>query len=133
MSLYKAFVAYLVSHPKVAGLIGARLYPRLIPENGQLPAMAYQLVSMNDPLAHDGAVSVVTRTYQFTCQAVSYNEAQNMAQALREALHGFTGPMGNAENTVQVSMCEYVAQDDGEAIEDATLTRCDFKFVYMEE
>jgi len=85
MSLYKAFVAYLVSHPEVSGLIGTRLYPRLIPENGQLPAMAYQLVSLNDPLAHDGAVGVVTRTYQFTCQAVSYNEAQDMARALRTA------------------------------------------------
>lgn len=133
MQLHEAFVKHLTEHPLVSGLIGSRLYPQLIPENAVMPAMAYQVVSLtDDPLAHDGAIGIVTRTYQFTCQADRYNETQAMTAALRNALHGFSGQMGG-DGGVEISVCQFVSMDDGEAIEGVSITRCDYKFIYMEE
>jgi hypothetical protein len=55
-----------------------------------------------------------------------------MAAALRNALHGFTGQMGG-DGGVEISVCQFVSLDDGEAIEGVSITRCDYKFIYMEE
>lgn len=134
MMLHEAFFAYLTAHPLLGGLIGTRLYPQLIPENALLPAMAYQQISLgDDAMAHDGPLNVVTTTFQFTCQAETYNAAQTMAAALRNALHGFSGLMGNEEHTLKIFFCQQVGSDEDSGIEDAVIVRCDYKFVYLEE
>jgi hypothetical protein len=134
MMLHEAFFVYLTAHPLVGGLVGTRLYPQLIPENALLPAMAYQQISLgDDAMAHDGPLNVVTTTFQFTCQAETYNAAQTMVAALRNALHGFSGPMGNEEHTLKIFFCQQVGKDEDSGIEDAAIIRCDYKFIYMEE
>jgi hypothetical protein len=134
MMLHEAFFAYLTAHPLLGGLIGTRLYPQLIPENALLPAMAYQQISLgDDAMAHDGPLNVVTTTFQFTCQAETYNAAQTLAAALRNALHGFNGQMGDGTNTLKIFVCNQAGKDEDSGIEGAAIVRCDYKFIYLEE
>jgi len=134
MMLHEAFFAHLTNHALVGALIGTRLYPQLIPENAPMPAMAYQEISLgNDDLAHDGPLNVVTTMFQFACQAETYNAAQTLAAALRNALHGFNGQMGDGTNTLKIFVCNQAGKDEDSGIEGAAIVRCDYKFIYLEE
>lgn len=78
----------LLSDPTVSGLIGTRIYPLVIPQDAQLPAIAYQKISGVQVHTHTGAHKPERMLVQLTCAAKTYSDIKTLQDALRNALDG---------------------------------------------
>lgn len=95
MILEEALYAYLTADDTVEGLIGTRLYPEMLPEGVQLPAMAYQRISRDGIIAHDGPTGLASVRIQLTMQAASYLTLRTLADRVRVLLDGERQTMGS--------------------------------------
>ncbi|QDU62170.1 hypothetical protein Pan216_30370 [Planctomycetes bacterium Pan216] len=93
MSATKALRAKLIADATVSGLVGTRIYPSEAPEGAPRPYVVYEVededlgAQPNDKLTR---MSLETR-----CVAGSYGEAEELAKALKDALHGFRGTVAD--------------------------------------
>ncbi len=86
MTLEEALYSYLKDVAGLKALVGDRIYPVVIPQKADMPAVAFQRVSGvrehtmgDDPgLAHP--------RIQFSCYGQTYSSAKNTAQEVRKAL-----------------------------------------------
>lgn len=95
MILEEALYAYLTADDTVEGLIGTRLYPEMLPEGVQLPAMAYQRISRDGIMAHDGPTGLASVRVQLTMQAASYLTLRTLADRVRVLFDGTRQTMGS--------------------------------------
>lgn len=93
MNLESALRAQLLADATVSGLIGTRLYPVVLPEGVQLPAVTYQRVSRT-PARDLGGVAYTQSRIQVDCWGRSYGDAKAVAHAVRAAA-GRPGAQGD--------------------------------------
>lgn len=75
--------------------IGGRMYPETLPQMPTLPAITYQVVSeWRRPTMH-GTDGLPRTRVQVDCWARTSLEARAIADAVREAVDGFSGLMGS--------------------------------------
>jgi hypothetical protein len=89
-----------------AGLsVGDRVYPLALPQDVDLPALAYRIVSdvpvishssQQDHVTYSGTRYSVTRV-QFDCYALTYDEAEALADELLAYAAGYRGLWGSVE------------------------------------
>lgn len=94
MEIEQGIDSYLSGLAAVTNLIGDRLYPVNLPQNPTYPALTYTQISEISIVAHDGAGDLMMCRFQFDCFALSYAGVKALARALRRALDGFKGTMG---------------------------------------
>jgi len=87
--LAAAIRSYLLSIPELTALIGTRLYPGWIPENADMPSVAYFEIS--GVRHHD--IDVAYPRYQFSCFSTRYAEARKIAEIIRKSLQRYKGDM----------------------------------------
>ena len=77
--------------PVLARLLGFRTYPSLAPMSAALPFVTYQrtLIERNQTL--DLPVGVPRVSVEMATYAITYEEAREVADALRAALDGWSG------------------------------------------
>ena len=98
--LEEALNSVLIGNAAVGALVGARVYPLVIPEEATLPAVAYQRVSGVRDTAHSdaqgfpGELGWAMGRVQLTINAETYSAAKSVARAIRKALNGKRGSMG---------------------------------------
>lgn len=92
--LAKAIVAML-RHPSLSAVSDA-IYPRTIPSNTPLPALAYQELPSRPNLALDRSGYRSGRV-QITLAASGEEEAAALAKTLRTALCDSAGPFGGCD------------------------------------
>jgi hypothetical protein len=128
--LEKALYAQLVGWEYLSGLMGQRVFPVVIPEDAELPAVAYQRISGPRLLAHDGPTGLAEGRVQVTVVGTSYAEAKEIAAGIRSRLEGRRGILGNA---CEVFSCRVENEVDGwgDQIE-ANTVRLDLWFLYRE-
>lgn len=104
----------LTANAGLAALIGARLYPVLLPQRPTLPAVTYQRIStLTIPTRDEHHASLERPRFQFGVWAASYASARAVAQVLRVALP----TLKQASNPrIQVALL----QDDQDAYEPET-------------
>jgi len=80
----------MTTHSGVAGLIVARCYPQMIPEDVTFPLVTFQVVS-SDPYTQDrsGAERSKSRV-QFNCYAATSDGAAALAAQVKSAWNGYT-------------------------------------------
>lgn len=96
MVIEEALSAHLLADANVSALAGTRGYPLLIPQDGDLPAWAFQKISGARLYSHDGPSGIAWPRFQITCQAASYSAAKALVNAIRGSLEGYAGTMGGA-------------------------------------
>jgi hypothetical protein len=107
MKIYQALYTYLSTESGVAAIAGTRGFPNVVPQDQNYPAWAYQQISGDDLMPHDGPTNFNFARYQITCVAESYIEAQDLALAIQVALDGFTGLMGGGSGvTIYYCHCD---------------------------
>ena len=84
-----ALYTILSSDAGVSALVGARIYPVVIPQDVSLPAVAYQRISAARVYSHDGPSCLARPRFQFSCTAESYGAARAVVNAVRTALDGY--------------------------------------------
>lgn len=98
MSFEPALVAFLAADPELSVLVGDRIEPEPLPDKVRLPAIVYSRVSGVRTVDYEGGGGLVPYRYQFDIWATTRASAQAVAYALRRALLGYRGPMGDYED-----------------------------------
>lgn len=93
--------SYISTHATMTALIGARVYPFIIPEGATLPCMTFQRISTSRYPSHDtsGTTNLSRPRFQFDAWATTYKGSKDITDALRSILNGRKGTTGNV--TVQ--------------------------------
>jgi hypothetical protein len=86
----------LTVDPTVAGLVGERVYPDHAPDAYEGAYIVFQLIPGGGrDQSHDSADSLTTAHYQIDCIAPRSDLARQLANAVKDALHGFSGGVGS--------------------------------------
>ena len=89
----------LLSRPGVTETIGTRLYPEILPDKVDFPAVAYQQISdvpdyTNDNAYAEGGTCFRSMRYQMDSYGRTLAEARRADEAIRAALSGYRGRSG---------------------------------------
>lgn len=87
--------AYLLD--ELENVIDDRVYPGEIPQGSSFPAITYNLISEQRLLTMQGPTSAVAKRMQIDAWATTFGAAWELAEAIRVALDGFRGTMGDTE------------------------------------
>lgn len=129
MTIEAGIYAHLIGNAGVAALVGTRIYPLLVPQDAELPALAYQRISGPRDHAHDGPSGLALARMQLICVAASYDGAKALSEAVRAAMDGHKGSMG----TVTVDACLLDNEiDQWAAAHEAPVVRHDYMIWYQE-
>lgn len=103
------FITLLTNDTGVNALVGTRIYKSVLPRGYQLPAVVIHRYGGTQDYQYDGPVGVREDQVQVDCYSadVTGTESQSVAEAVRSALVGYTGTLG--EGTV-VQAC-YLERD----------------------
>lgn len=101
MSLTADLQTYLLAQSGIASLVGAQVYWQAAPQATAFPYITFFLVS--EEREHDvaGQCGVVFAFYQVDCWHEGSADIHAIADAVRNAVDGYTGTMGST--TVQYS------------------------------
>ena len=128
MSLERAIKADLDNNVGV----GRRVYPSVIPEGAQLPAITYQRVSTMRHHCMGGDAALQRPRMRIDCWGKTYGDAKTVADAVVARYQNKSGTLGAGSNTV--SKVAVLTADESDAYdEDARRygVRLDF-FVFHE-
>jgi hypothetical protein len=78
----------LINDANVNALLAGRIYPLVVPQDAQLPAVAYQKISGIRQYVQDGVRKPEVSLIQLTCLSKTYNEAKQVEEVIRNALDG---------------------------------------------
>lgn len=96
---------YLLADATVSGLIGTRVYPFRLPQKPTLPAVVYTKISGVRVEQLNAAPSAAEPRYQVDAWASSVTSAQEVSQAVRRRLEGFSGQWAsNTSPTLSVGV-----------------------------
>lgn len=133
MTLEEALYIHLTTAPAyTAALVGAKVYPLLIPQDVTLDAVAYQRVSGGREMTHDNSADFARATIQFSCQSGGPWGAKRTATAVKRDLHGFRGVMGGPGG-IEVAFSRVANEIDTDELFDAAVCRVDVSFLYREQ
>ena len=92
--LETGLVTHLEDDTGVGALIGDRIYPLQVPQDAELPALAYQIITDRYEVTHDQRSELSRARVQFTHVGTTYTALKSLSEAVRDALHQFTGDLG---------------------------------------
>lgn len=105
----EGLLAFLTADAGVSSLCADRLYPAGgVPDDVARPYLTYRKVSGPREITHDGDAGIEHPRFQFSCWSDDYLEAKNLAKAVKKALSGYRGLVGD----VPVSGCTIENQTD---------------------
>lgn len=106
MSAAKAMRARLVSDATVIGLVGQRIYPGKAPQDTTLPYVVYHRISTTRTPTLGGPTNVPETRMQLDILAATQASAEQVANAVRSRLDGYTG------TSASVSVLSSVVEDE---------------------
>ncbi len=89
-----ALLSILVNFSAVNMLVGSNIFPNVIPQEADVPAITYQQITGIRTHNMQGSVGLVKARYQINCWAASYAKAKEIAGAVRLALDGYSSAVG---------------------------------------
>lgn len=90
MRVEAAVLNKLLSEDTLVDLISDRIFPRFAPQFSTKGYVVYRMISGGTINAVNGPTSTVHRTIQIDCISASYETAKQMAEAVEDALNGWT-------------------------------------------
>lgn len=107
MNVGKAIYYLLSNAESVTNIAGTRIYPELAEQEAVAPYAVYQIVSVNPDDTNDGPAVIDEVVVDILCVAESYNEAADLATAVRASLDRVRGTY----NGVNVESIQYDSTD----------------------
>lgn len=98
--LRAAIISHLRADDDVAALVGTRVYPLAVPRGERLPAVVVQVIGIERPRHLRGPVNIADATVQVAACSMRPTEPPDIAEAIRQALDGFTGRLGSGATSV---------------------------------
>jgi hypothetical protein len=83
----------VLSDSDITDIVGTKCYPVVFPANAEMPCITYQVISgYHDLLAAPVPTAPdMTTRFQFSCWALSYDETQDMKDALVDRFNRYSG------------------------------------------
>src|SRR5262245_3914279 len=75
----------------------SRVYPVVLPQGVALPAITYSRVTGGHDHNLKSATGSAIPTFELNCLALSYQQADELAEAVRQKMQGFSGTLGTSE------------------------------------
>ena len=88
----QALYTLMAADNTIAATVGARIYPVVVPQDADLPALVYQRISSVRDHTHDATTGLAHPRIQVTAIATTYNAAKTLANAVRTLLDNYKGP-----------------------------------------
>ena len=129
MTIEEAIQTYLVNTAAVAALLGNRIYPNNIPQDSELPAAAYQVITTTDDDTHDGPSGWTEINLQITVDADTYGQAKLASRAINTALNGTSGTLSGIQVYYISRQNAYDGYGEGSQV---TTIRQDYLVQYLE-
>ena len=89
-----------------------RVYPKVIPQDADLPAITYQRISSPRVRSHDGPSGLVFGRFQINAWAATWDAAAALAAEIQTALDNGIGTW----DTTDVQMCDLDDEGDLEPV-----------------
>lgn len=86
----KAIFDTLRNHAGLSAIIGQRIFPVVLPQNGTFPAITYQISGTDPENDLDGYTGLNNLRVQLVCWAESYLEATNVSKQAALAMESAT-------------------------------------------
>lgn len=87
--------AYLIANTAVKALVVSRVYPLVLPQDSEIPALTYQRISGPRVRSLKGPSNLAHPRIMIKCYGRTYLSAKTVAAAVRVALDGYRGTMGS--------------------------------------
>jgi len=129
-----AIRAILIADFDVSALVADRITPIVRPQGDGLPAVVYQQITGSRLYTASGPGDMARVMFQVTGWSDDYDQARELADAIREALNGYDGTI----SSVTIQHCRILDEGDlpnlAAGDDAATLygKRLDFEIVYDE-
>jgi len=99
----------LVANGTVSGLIGTRVYPVLAPATASLPMVTWRRTGINREQTLGAPMGVPRVTVEYSIYGTTYEQAREVADAMRVVLDGYGGTADNT--TVRQTSLEDESDD----------------------
>lgn len=113
----------LAADASVAALIGTRIYPVLAPASAQMPLVTWRRSGIQRQQTLSRPMGMPRVTVEFSIYGVTYENAREIADAMRQVLDGY----GGAEGTTTVNQTSLENESD----DFVTLAGADLPPVYQ--
>jgi hypothetical protein len=84
----QALVAELAASTSIAAIVGANIFPLVVPESKLAPALLYQVQELNRPHDLDGAAGFAEAIVKLGCGSPLFTESEALAEAVRNLVDG---------------------------------------------
>lgn len=91
MAIEKALCTILNRAEAVTNIIGTSIYPLVLSPDAVLPALVYQQIAGPRDHVTAGPSGLASPRFQITCWAATYGKADELADAVRQTLDGYSG------------------------------------------
>ena len=89
----QAVFEYLKTRDEIVGRVGDRIYPIVLPQNADLPAIVYSPILANYDSALQGDTGYVRQTMQFVCHDTTYKRSRELSRMVKKAFQDYHGDM----------------------------------------
>jgi hypothetical protein len=89
--IHEALFSRLSGYAGLTALVGARIYPRLLPQNPTYPAVTYDRISAERQSAMGSDSGLVSGRWQVSSWGKTYTDARDIAEQVRKALQRYRG------------------------------------------
>lgn len=131
----KAVYTYLTSKSAITDLVGTRVYPHHLPQSNTVyPALTIQLIDSQHVHHLQGASGVATARVQIDCWSDMLSEVVTLAEAVRNAMQGFSGTMDGVNvHFIQLAGTRNVHEAPQDGSDNWTYRKtCDYMIKYTE-
>lgn len=101
MGMGNALVNYLLADETVSGLVDDRIYLGFAKQRQTTPYIVVTEISNVGEHTQDGRVGIGNPHYSVECWASQYDQSHDAGDAVRDAIDGYKGSMGDPAVTVQ--------------------------------
>jgi hypothetical protein len=112
MILEEAIYYRMANYDDLEDLIGTRIYPGAIPQDAELPAIAYQRIDHETWLTHGGPSGLARSVVQITIAAEEYSDLKDVSDAVRDCWSGYHGLVGTTVDSLLISLAQVGAYQD---------------------
>ena len=96
MSLIEqGLLTHLQADAGITAIVDGRIDAVVSPQNETLPRITFQRISSNRVMSFGGPSGLTRGRFQIDCWAATYDDSKNLAEAVRLAMDGFSGLMGD--------------------------------------
>lgn len=106
MRLDEAIYQYLIAQSDLTALVGYNIYPDVLPQKVNYPAIAFEQISGQRVLAFGNDTNYIHPVVRFNCYADSFDEARTVGEKLRSAMQNLIGTMSSLTNVTVMLVSE---------------------------